>query len=178
MPQPIKKQTFKLISLCCFVLLATCFLGFYNIPAAAAEKKPAPGLKNISSWNNSTPLDLGSLKGKVVLLEFWSTRCPNCMQSISHTIAWNNKYSKQGLVVIGVHVPLKKNTVDDVKQVITDKGINYPVAMDDNRVSAKLYDVHQLPTYFLIDKEGLIQYKKIGIGNYQSFEKYIKKLTN
>lgn len=158
------------------IISAVLFLTLYNINSFAASAKEFVG---ISNWLNSNPLTLEQLKGKVVLLEFWSHTCPNCLKSIPSVKKWDSKYPKDKLMIIGVHVPLRgANSLEDIKQAVAVHDIKYPVALDDKLQTTKIYNVHQLPTFYLIDQNGKVVYKTVGAGNYAALEKAIEKLIN
>jgi len=161
------------------LIFSISFLSFYSPNSSAESKQAAPSLQGVTGWVNSEPLTVDGLKGKVVMVEFWSSNCPNCMNALPHVLAWNDKYAKSGLVIIGVQVPAKgKNNIATVKKMMADRGIKYPVAMDINHTTAKAYNVHQLPTYILIDKTGNSVYRKVGAGDYKSIENKIKNLLS
>lgn len=157
------------------LLITVSFTLFFNCAAIAAKSYDAPPIKGISSWINSEPLDIKNLKGKVVLVDFWSYVCPHCLHSLPHVVALNDKYSKQGLVVIGVHVK-QARSMQDLKAAIKEHGITYPVAVDNNLATARQYHVHQLPTFFLINKDGKVVYTASGGDNNATLDRKIREL--
>jgi thiol-disulfide isomerase/thioredoxin len=105
------------------------------------QSYPAHELQGITGWLNSPPLSLKSLRGKVVLLDFWNYNCPYCVESLPYLNNWYNKYRAQGLVIIGVHnpeYPYEAN-VNNIQYAVNRYGIQYPVALDSNSESLRLY---------------------------------------
>ncbi len=131
-------------------------------PAAAAlpVEGTAPSLNGAVEWLNSPPLTAEGLKGKVVLVDFWTYSCINCIRAIPYVKAWAEKYRDQGLVVIGVHAPefaFEKN-VANVRKAIADLGITYPVAIDNDYAIWRAFDNQYWPAHYFIDAEGRIRY--------------------
>ncbi|MFH0737262.1 MAG: redoxin domain-containing protein [Candidatus Micrarchaeota archaeon] len=139
-------------------------------------KIPAREFQGITSWINSGPISIKDLKGKVVLLEFWTYTCINCLRTLSHVKGWHEKYSKDGLVVIGVHSPEFEfeKSVANVKKAVERLGIRYPVAVDSDMSSYDAYDAQCWPARFMIDKEGFLCYVQFGEGNYSQTETEIQ----
>lgn len=182
------KYNYKLIN--AIILFFVC-LTFNNISHAqtySAVQSPsdytntyaAPEIQGISSWINSSPLSLQSLRGKVVLLEFWSYSCVYCYYSMPYLNDWYNKYSSQGLVIIGIHNFEDPNDRDvtKVEQVVQTYGMKYPIALDNNSVMWRIYKPRYWPSTFLIDKNGNIVYKHIGQGAYGIIENNIRSLLS
>ncbi|HXW19997.1 MAG TPA: redoxin family protein, partial [Roseiarcus sp.] len=158
-------------------------------PAAAAKatQVPAPALPVEGSlpplsgaveWLNSPPLSPEQLKGKVVLVDFWTYSCINCLRSIPYVRAWAEKYKDEGLVVIGVHAPefpFEKN-IDNVKQAVEKLKIDYPVAIDNNYAIWRAFDNEYWPADYFIDAEGRIRHHYFGEGDYAESEKVIREL--
>ena len=141
----------------------------------------APSIKGIDSWFNTpgnAPIDLASLKGKVVLIDFWAYSCINCQRSIPHVVAWNKSYADAGLQVIGIHSPeyaFEKNA-DNVKSGAQGFGITYPVALDNNLDTWTNYRNRYWPAHYLIDAQGVVRHIAFGEGNYATTEKLIREL--
>ncbi|WP_037078236.1 cytochrome c biogenesis protein DipZ [Rhizobium sp. CCGE 510] len=157
------------------------------IPAADA-KKPfrsdlpveghAPSFGGAVEWLNSEPLTTEQLRGKVVLVDFWTYSCINCIRTIPYVRAWAEKYADQGLVVIGVHAPefaFEKKT-DNVKKAVGDFKIGYPVAIDNDYKIWRAFENSYWPAAYLIDAKGQIRYHHFGEGNYGGTEKAIQDL--
>jgi thiol-disulfide isomerase/thioredoxin len=138
----------------------------------------APDFAGIDHWLNSDPLTIGNLRGKVVLIDFWTYSCINCIRTLPYVTKWYDTYSKDGLVVVGVHTPefaFEKET-SNVADAIKRFGINYPVAQDNEYGTWKAYDNQYWPAEYLIDKEGKIVYTHFGEGNYDHTENAIRQL--
>ena len=142
--------------------------------------KPAPALPE-SGWLNTPdnkPLRLQELRGKVVLVEFWTFACYNCKNVLPHVKRWHEKYEKQGLVVVGVHTPELsfERPLENVRKAIREQGITFPVVLDNDFATWKRYDNHYWPAIYLIDANGQIVYLAIGEGNYERTEARIQQL--
>jgi thiol-disulfide isomerase/thioredoxin len=139
---------------------------------------PAPELTNQVWLNVDHPLRLGNLRGKVVLLEMWTFDCINCIHVTPSLIGWNQKYSAQGLVIIGNHFPEFdfEKSLDNLKDAIDRLHIPYAVAQDNDGKTWRAYNNHYWPTVYLIDKRGNIRYVHIGEGNDADTESAIQAL--
>jgi cytochrome c biogenesis protein CcdA/thiol-disulfide isomerase/thioredoxin len=139
---------------------------------------PAPPLTGIVGWINSPPLELSQLKGKVVLIDFWTYSCINCMRTLPYLNSWYTKYHDKGLVIIGVHTPefdFEKNA-DNVKKAVEKYGIKYPVALDSNFGAWQSFNNSYWPAHYLINKEGNVVYQHFGEGEYDVTENNIRFL--
>ena len=138
----------------------------------------APEIQNIQSWINGDPQTLEKLKGKVVLIDFWTYSCINCKRTQPYLNDWYNKYSDDGLVILGIHAPefafekVTKNVEDAVKEA----NIKYPVGLDNDFSTWRAYDNKFWPAKYLIDKNGLVRYTHFGEGEYEETEKTIQTL--
>ena len=141
---------------------------------------PLPDLSGAFTWLNSPPLDAAALKGKVVLVDFWTYSCINCLRTVPYVRAWAEKYKDQGLVVIGVHAPefAFEKDVDNVKQAIADLKITYPVAVDNNYAIWRGFNNNFWPAHYFIDAEGRIRYHHFGEGDYDQSERVIQQLLS
>ena len=142
---------------------------------------PAPRLLKITAWFNTPgdrPLTLASLKGKVVLVDFWTYSCINCERAIPHLEAWYKRYSPYGLEIIGVHTPefAFERVVGNVRTAIKSLGVDYPVAIDNAYTTWLSYGNEQWPTEYLIDQTGHLRYIKAGEGDYSQTESLIRDL--
>ncbi len=150
--------------------------------AVAAETLPVegslPSLAGATEWLNSPPLTADGLKGKVVLVDFWTYSCINCLRAIPYVRAWAEKYKDQGLVVIGVHAPefAFEKRVENVKQAVTDLGITYPVAIDNDYGIWRAFDNNYWPAHYFIDAQGHIRHHHFGEGDYDGSEHVIQQL--
>ncbi len=138
----------------------------------------APNFSGITSWLNSEPLTLESLKGKVVLVDFWTYSCINCIRTLPHVTSWYDTYKDQGFVVVGVHSPEFAFEKDgkNVAAAITEHSIHYPVAQDNDFVTWNAYANQYWPAEYLIDAEGRVRETHFGEGNYDETEANIRSL--
>jgi cytochrome c biogenesis protein CcdA/thiol-disulfide isomerase/thioredoxin len=137
-----------------------------------------PALSGAVEWLNSPPLTVDALKGKVVLVDFWTYSCINCLRAIPYVRAWAEKYKDQGLVVIGVHAPefaFEKN-VNNVRAAIASLGITYPVAVDNDYAIWSAFNNQYWPAHYFIDAEGQIRHHHFGEGDYDESERVIQQL--
>lgn len=137
-----------------------------------------PALDGAVQWLNSPPLSAEALKGKVVLVDFWTYSCINCLRSLPYVKAWAEKYRDQGLVVIGVHAPefAFERDIDNVKKASRDLGITYPVAIDNDFAIWKGFNNQYWPAHYFIDGQGQIRYHHFGEGKYDESERVIQQL--
>ncbi|MBV6821761.1 cytochrome c biogenesis protein DipZ [Pseudomonas sp. PD9R] len=137
-----------------------------------------PSLSGAVQWLNSPTLTNESLKGKVVLVDFWTFDCINCKHTLPYVKDWAKKYEKDGLVVIGVHTPEYgfERIIDNVKDKVKEYGITYPVAIDNNYAIWRNFDNQYWPAHYLIDAKGQVRYRHFGEGSYETQEKMIQQL--
>ncbi len=146
------------------------------------ENKKAPEFYKIEGSINTgydnQSISVTSLKGKVVLVNFWTYSCINVLRTLPHLLDWDAKYSDDGLVIVGVHTPefeFEKN-IENVKSAVQRYGINYPVLLDNVRGTWNAYENNYWPRMYLVDAQGYIRYDKIGEGDYDHTEKVIQSL--
>jgi len=132
----------------------------------------------ISQWVNSAPLTLASLRGKVVLVDFWTLGCYNCVNTLPYVTGWYEKYKDQGLVVIGVHTPefAYERDTKNVKDAVARHQIRYPVAQDNEFVTWNAYRNRYWPAAYFVDARGRIRHIQIGEGGYDKAEQVIQQL--
>ena len=149
-------------------------------PASSALKDygPAPDFTGISTWINSKPLTVSELRGKVVLVDFWTYSCINCLRTLPHLKAWNAAYRKAGLRIVGVHTPefAFEHVPSNVRKATRELGVRYAVAIDNNYKTWDAYQNGAWPTEYLVDRRGHIREIKEGEGNYDDTERTIRKL--
>jgi len=141
------------------------------------NNQQAPEFTGIDNWLNSAPLNMQQLRGKVVLVDFWTYTCVNCINTLSHVESWHQKYKDQGLVVVGVHTPeypFERET-KNVKAAIAQYGLHYPVAQDNRYATWNAYGNQYWPAFYLIDKKGRIVYSHYGEGDYAQTEAAIRQ---
>jgi cytochrome c biogenesis protein CcdA/thiol-disulfide isomerase/thioredoxin len=138
----------------------------------------APSLDGAQEWLNSAPLTMEGLKGKVVLVDFWTYSCINCLRSIPYVRAWAEKYRDHGLVVIGVHAPefAFERNVDNVKNAIKTLKIGYPVAIDNEYKIWRAFENEYWPAHYFIDANGKVRHHHFGEGEYAESERVIQRL--
>jgi cytochrome c biogenesis protein CcdA/thiol-disulfide isomerase/thioredoxin len=142
---------------------------------------PAPAVSGISQWLNTPdgkPIDLASLRGKVVLIDFWAYSCINCQRAIPHVVDWYNRYKDDGFVVIGVHTPeyAFERVPGNVASGAAALHITYPVALDNDYTTWNNYQNLYWPAEYLIDADGTVRHTKFGEGDYDGTEKLIRQL--
>jgi cytochrome c biogenesis protein CcdA/thiol-disulfide isomerase/thioredoxin len=156
--------------------------GASNIPGTpqfALDKGiAAPELTGLDSWINSDPLTLASLKGKVVLIDFWTYSCINCIHTLPHVQGYYEKYKDQGLVVIGIHTPefAFEHIRSNVAKAVKDEHITYPVALDNEMATWSAFSNQYWPAEYFIDRQGNVRHYHFGEGNYDENEKVIQAL--
>jgi thiol-disulfide isomerase/thioredoxin len=143
----------------------------------SSESATAPDLA-AGEWINSEPLKLKDLRGRVVLVEFWTFGCYNCRNTLPFVKSWNDRYREQGLTVIGVHSPEfdEERKVENLRREVASLAIRYPVVTDNDYQTWNAYNVEAWPTTFLLDKQGRIRWKHVGEGDYDDAEQLIQKL--
>jgi cytochrome c biogenesis protein CcdA/thiol-disulfide isomerase/thioredoxin len=151
-------------------------------PADQSDDLPIEGalppLAGATEWLNSPPLTPEGLRGKVVLIDFWTYSCINCLRAIPYVRAWADKYRDQGLVVIGVHAPefaFEKN-VKNVRTAVADLKIDYPVAIDNDYTIWRAFNNQYWPAHYFIDAQGRIRHHHFGEGDYEESERAIQQL--
>jgi thiol-disulfide isomerase/thioredoxin len=137
-----------------------------------------PSLGGAAQWLNSEPLDPARLRGRVVLVDFWTLTCINWLRTAPYVRAWSRAYRDEGLVVIGVHTPefSFEHEVDLVRQAIQDRGIDYPVVVDNDFTVWSAFDNHYWPALYFVDREGIIRDHHFGEGRYEQSERMIQQL--
>jgi thiol-disulfide isomerase/thioredoxin len=143
----------------------------------SSESGAAPELAT-GEWINSEPLKLKDLRGRVVLIEFWTFRCINCRNTLPFVKRWHDRYLDKGLTVIGVHSPEfdEEKNVEHLRREVSSLGIRYPVVTDNDYKTWNAYKVEAWPAVFLLDKQGRIRWMRVGEGDYDEAERMIEKL--
>lgn len=196
-----KDKDIQIILINRFPILSSALNGFENNPIVTEElnklkgnttpslivnpfglfntNTPSPEFAGINKWLNSeTSLTMAGLKGKVVLVDFWTYTCINCIRTLPHVTGWYDKYKDKGLVVIGVHTPefiFEKNT-GNVLSAIRQYNIHYPVAQDNDYVTWNAFNNQYWPAEYLIDGNGIIRRTHFGEGEYDKMEEAIQEL--
>ncbi len=156
-------------------ILLALFAGW--VIANAGVGMSAPAITN-SVWLNSEPLSQVSLKGKVVLVEFWTFGCSNCRNVEPHVKSWHDQYAGPGLVVIGVHSPefSHERELERVREYLKAHDIRFAVTIDNDFSTWNKFGNRYWPAMYLIDKKGVIRYVRIGEGGYAETERWIREL--
>lgn len=145
-----------------------------------ATAMPAPDFSGAGRWFNSAPLTIDSLRGKVVLVEFWTRECINCLHVLPHTRSLYDRYAKEGLVVVGVHTPEYDEEHDpaQLETAIRQYQITWPVAMDNDYRIWNAYGNRYWPAIYLIDRSGHVVYRHVGEGNDDEIEQRVRQLLS
>jgi len=137
-----------------------------------------PSLGGATAWLNSPPLSAADLRGKVVLIDFWTYTCINWLRTLPYVRAWAEKYKEHGVVVIGVHTPefSFEHDIENVRRAVKDMRVDYPVAIDNDYAIWDAFDNHYWPALYLVDAQGRIRAHHFGEGAYESSEMMIQQL--
>lgn len=140
------------------------------------EGLPAPELTGIDEWIGSGPVTLASLQGKIILIDFWTYSCINCIRTLPFILEWQEKYGPLGLHTIGVHTPefdFEKDA-ENVRAAVERLGIAYPVALDNDAETWDVFGVSAWPAKYLLDVDGIVRYAEVGEGGYVAMEQTIR----
>jgi len=158
--------------------VAALICGIVAIASGAADEGPMPDLNGAVGWLNSAPLSSKSLRGKVVLVNFWTYSCINSLRELPYMKAWAEKYKDAGLVVIGVHAPefgFEKDPAN-VKNAVSDLKVAYPIPIDSNHSIWSAFHNEYWPADYFIDRQGRVRYHHFGEGEYEKSERLIQEL--
>jgi cytochrome c biogenesis protein CcdA/thiol-disulfide isomerase/thioredoxin len=157
--------------------------GLVGGPGLAEEERlddfgSAPEFQSIESWINSEPLTMAALRGKVVVIDFWTYSCINCLRTLPHLRAWDQTYRDDGLVIVGVHTPefAFEREPGNVRRAVRDHGIEYPVALDPDYGTWQAWLNRYWPAKYFVDRRGRIRYAHFGEGEYEESERVIRQL--
>jgi cytochrome c biogenesis protein CcdA/thiol-disulfide isomerase/thioredoxin len=153
---------------------------FSSSKTNTVAKKPAPEIVGINQWINSNGETISGLKGKVVLVDFWTYSCINCQRTLPYVTKWYDTYKDKGLVVLGIHAPefSFEQKLENVQKATTDFGIRYPVGLDNGFKTWNNYSNQFWPAEYLIDKDGNIRHTHFGEGGYEETENIIRELLS
>jgi thiol-disulfide isomerase/thioredoxin len=148
--------------------------------AVAAVQATAPNFTGINKWFNSEPLNIADLRGKVVLVNFWTYGCVNCVNTLPHVTELYAKYKDRGLVIVGVHTPEFpfERSAPNVQTALKRHGITYPVAQDNNSQTWNAYRNQYWPAQYIVDQTGKIVFQHAGEGQYGEIDRTIARLLN
>ncbi|HEY0505871.1 MAG TPA: thioredoxin family protein [Lysobacter sp.] len=146
--------------------------------SAPSAGSPAPEFAGIERWLNSEPLTMHGLKGKVVLVEFWTYSCINCIHVMPHVNQWHQRYRDQGLVVVGVHTPEydEEHDAGRLRDAMKRYGVEYAVAQDNDYRTWNAWGNRFWPALYLVDRDGRVVYRHVGEGDYDVTEARIREL--
>jgi thiol-disulfide isomerase/thioredoxin len=144
---------------------------------AVADAALAPEVRGIVQWINSEPLSVRGLRGRVVLIDFWTYSCINCLRTLPHLKAWDRAYRDDGLVILGIHAPefAFERVPANVRKAVRKLGIRYPVALDNDFATWRAYANEYWPAKYLIDRSGRVRYHHFGEGEYERTEALIRR---
>ena len=139
---------------------------------------PAPALAGTGEWINSEPFTLASRRGEVVLVDFWTYTCINCIRTLPWIRDWHEKYADAGLVILGVHTPEFEfeKVIENVRKASLDYDLNYPIVQDNEFTTWRAFKNRAWPSKYLIDANGAVRYAHIGEGAYDTTERWIRTL--
>lgn len=145
----------------------------FTIPPAAPE------LEGLTNWINSDPIgSMEELRGKVVLIDFWTYSCINCIRTLPHVQALHEKYGDEGFVLLGLHAPefAYERKKENVEAAVKERGLTYPIAQDNDFTTWGNYNNRYWPAHYLIDRNGFVRYTHFGEGKYAEMDQWVAKL--
>ena len=148
------------------------------LPSGSGPDRRAPELAGLDGWLNSEPFTLEDKRGQIVLIDFWTYTCVNCVRTLPYIKEWHDKYADKGLVILGVHAPEFEfeKIPENVAMARDDHGLEYPIAQDNDMQTWRAFENQYWPAKYLIDKDGAIRYTHFGEGAYIETEAEIRKL--
>ena len=178
--------------LACLSVLALCLGGAATSAIAAetaqtpapitvaANEATAPNFVGLGTWFNSPPLNISDLRGKVVLVNFWTYGCSNCVATLPHVTELYAKYRDRGLVIVGIHTPEFpfERSAANVQAALKRHGITYPVAQDNESKTWEAYHNQYWPSQYIVDQHGKIVLHHDGEGQYDEIDRTIARLLN
>jgi thiol-disulfide isomerase/thioredoxin len=168
-------------AVCITGIAAPTFAHALDAPiTVAAAEQTAPDFTGLGNWFNSPPLKLADLRGKVVLVDFWTYGCVNCVNTLPHVTQLYAKYRDRGLVVVGIHTPEFpfERSASNVQAALKRHGITYPVAQDNDSRTWTAYRNQYWPAQYIIDQQGKIVFQHDGEGQYDEIDHTIARLLN
>ena len=160
------------------LLTQLTMIGSAKAAARLAIEGEMPSLDSATTWLNSPPLRVAELRGKVVLIDFWTYTCINWLRSLPYVRAWAEKYKDHGLVVIGVHAPefAFEKDLDQVRRAAKDLTVGYPIAVDNDHAIWRAFNNRYWPALYFVDAQGRIRHHHFGEGEYERSERMIQQL--
>jgi thiol-disulfide isomerase/thioredoxin len=169
------------VGLAATVVAVPGLAGDANIPVQLADARAAaPNFVGISEWFNSGPLSIGDLRGKVVLVDFWTYGCYNCVNTLPYVTRLYETYKDKGLVVVGIHTPEFpfERSASNVQAALKRHGITYPVALDNDSATWNAWRNQYWPSQYIVDQHGNIVFNHAGEGQYDEIERTVRRLLN
>jgi peroxiredoxin len=146
------------------------------------ETAPAPEFRGVTQWINSDPLSMSKLRGKVVLVHFWTNGCYNCVNNYRHYKAWHERYAGKDVVIVGIHTPETpgERDVQRIKAQAAKHGLKFPIAIDNNQTNWNAWNNRYWPTVYVVDRRGIVRYGWEGELSYKGApgEETIRKLVD
>ncbi len=177
MPSRRRVQLSRVALLIGLVALSVAVRGMARPPSGDVAARPAPEI-HAETWVNSEPIAPASLRGRVVLVEFWTFGCWNCQNVEPSVKAWHERYADEGLVVLAVHTPESESErrVDRVRAYARERGLEYAIPIDNDRAIWRSFENRYWPAFYLIDRSGRIRHVRIGEGGTERTEAAIRRL--
>jgi peroxiredoxin len=148
----------------------------------AGETAPAPEFRDVTQWINSDPLSMAKLRGKVVLVHFWTNGCYNCKNNYAHYKAWQERYAGKDVAIVGIHTPETsgEHDIERIKTQAAKHGLNFAIAVDNDGANWKAWNNRYWPTVYVVDRRGRVRYGWEGELNYKgaSGEQTVRKLVD
>jgi peroxiredoxin len=143
---------------------------------------PAPEIRDVTQWINSEPLSMKKLRGKVVLVHFWTNGCYNCKNNYQHYRAWQERYEGKDVVILGIHTPetAGEHNIDRIKEQAKKNGLKFPIAVDNDGANWNAWNNRVWPTVYVVDKRGTVRYGWEGELSYKGApgEENVRKLVD
>ena len=151
-----------------------------SLVRVAATSGTAPEFAGLKNWMNSPPLRMSGLRGKVVLVDFWTYGCVNCVNTLPHVVRLQQKYGNKGLVIVGIHTPEFpfEKSASNVQAALKRHGITYAVAQDNESATWNAYSNRYWPAQYIVDQSGKIVFQHDGEGQYEQMDRMIGQLLN
>ena len=187
MPRPTMRSILTSAAFAAICLAGTATASYSEEAATKAAavqladaRASAPDFVGISGWLNSPPLSIAALRGKVVLVDFWTYGCINCVRTLPYVTQLYEKYKDKGLVVVGIHTPEFpfEHSNGNVAAALKHHGIHYPVAQDNDSATWNAYHNEYWPAQYIVDRSGKIVFTHAGEGQYDEIERTIQKLLS